>query len=122
MKLTKSEAVRRHRKMWNWIADETERRKFKVEKCDYFKNFVSKDIPFFGCYCCEYLYNLVNCKCLDGCPIDWGNYFGGQKPCLESLYGLWELEYDWKKSANLARKIANLPERPDMEFDILEEE
>ena len=25
MKLTKSEAVQEHRKMWNWIADETEK-------------------------------------------------------------------------------------------------
>ncbi|SDY29880.1 hypothetical protein [Eubacterium barkeri] len=122
MEPTKSEAVRRHRKMWNWIADETDRLKFKVEKCEYFYNFEIEDIPSLECYCCEYLFNLGNCKCLNGCPIDWGNYFGCQKPCLESLYKLWCLECDWQKAANLAREIANLPERPDMEFDVLEEE
>lgn len=124
MKLTKSEAVRLHRKLWNWIADETERLKFKGEKCEYFKNFESKDIPNSECYCCEYASTITgeSYKCVDICPIDWGECFGGRKNCFDSLYELWDLEGDWQKAANLARQIASLPERPDMEFDILEDE
>ena len=45
MGLTKSEAIANHRKMWNWIADETMKRKCKVEKWDYFKAHGITDIP-----------------------------------------------------------------------------
>ena len=30
--MTREEAIENHRKMWNWIADETEKRKRKVKK------------------------------------------------------------------------------------------
>ena len=35
MTLTKELAIKLHRKLWRWIADETERRKEVVEKYDY---------------------------------------------------------------------------------------
>lgn len=36
-KLTKQEAIKLHRHMWNWIADETERTGLFVIETDYFK-------------------------------------------------------------------------------------
>lgn len=55
-KLTKEEAIKKHREMWNWIADETERTNCCTSKFMYFesKNISSKEIPYHYCYCCEY--------------------------------------------------------------------
>ena len=33
--MTKQEAIAAHRKMWRWIADETERRKYAVKKSEH---------------------------------------------------------------------------------------
>ena len=45
MKLTKSEAVRLHRKMWNWIADETEKRKEKGVNAEMFDEGITITTP-----------------------------------------------------------------------------
>ena len=37
MKLTREQAIMEHRKMWNWIADETLRLKRRVPKDNYFE-------------------------------------------------------------------------------------
>ena len=37
--LTREEAIRRHRLMWNWIADETEKIGEPIDKSDAFKHF-----------------------------------------------------------------------------------
>ena len=37
MKLTLKEAVDNFREQWNWIADETLRRKYRVQKHSYFE-------------------------------------------------------------------------------------
>ena len=34
--LTREEAINEHRKMWNWIADETLKQKRKVNENEYF--------------------------------------------------------------------------------------
>ena len=112
MKLTKSEAIANHRKMWNWIAEETLKQKRKVEKSEYFKAHGITDIPPNECYCCEY---SADKKC-DDCLIDWGGEFGG---CMsrdtlgdrKGLFSLWCVEPNYTKSAELARQIAELPER-----------
>ena len=106
-KLTKEQAtaVKNFRKMWNWIADETEKRKVKVLKEDYFKANKITDIPRNLCYLCE----MCNAVC-SRCAVDWGedrdilfcddNY---------SSYDKWVLATSWEYSARLAREIANLP-------------
>lgn len=40
MQLTREEAIANHRKMWNWIADETERWEDCATKSDYFNTFL----------------------------------------------------------------------------------
>ena len=115
MGLTKSEAIANHRKMWNWIADETMKRKCKVEKWDYFKAHGITDIPLCECYCCEYARDGLFADC-SRCPIDWGGEFN---ICLnrdsdgdgKGLFTLWCKEPDYVKSAELAKRIAELPER-----------
>lgn len=118
MGLTKSEAIANHRKMWRWIAEETLKQERKVEKWEYFKtlDIMDRDMPFGDCYCCEYAFNEDYTYCRD-CPIDWGGEFGTCKHRdivndNKGLYALWcdELD-DYIKAAELAKKIAELPER-----------
>lgn len=126
MELTKAEAIANHRKMWNWIADETLRRKRCVTKFEYFGAFGITNIPISRCYCCEYDYSvskITMAQCTN-CPILWNNserimsdkclhkYFKGDD---QGLFSMWRnaihIDYDYKEAAELARQIANLPER-----------
>ena len=119
MKLTKSQAIAEHRKMWNWIADETEKRGTIVIKSDYFSEHGIAIIPPFECYCCEYATETRN-GC-GNCPIDWGadtdslmcmdkyTHYDGQ-----GLYNQWldAKEYgELEDAICLAREIAQLAER-----------
>lgn len=104
MKLTKEEAIRKHREMWRWIAEETEKQKRIVLELEYFKAMgIEADS-----YCCEC---GVSCN---ECPILWG---GENDHCLagDGPYMAWLLATNhgcnWQLAAELARKIAELPER-----------
>ena len=122
-KLTKQEAIENHRKMWNWIADETERQTMIVGQGRYFDTFGIEDVPESACYCCEYnrqcseeLENQYRC---DFCPVDWGenrstcsNLYNEQGRLVgDGLFEHWRCTTDWSEAAELAREIANLPER-----------
>lgn len=115
MRLTKDEAIANHRKMWNWIAEETLKQKCKVEKWEYFKSHRITDIPLRECYCCEYAFNGNYSDC-EKCPIEWGGKHGSctgrdSVDDIRGLYALWLQEPDYIKAAKLAKKIAELPER-----------
>lgn len=113
MKLTKQQAIEGHRKMWNWIADEIERRKrvciiidLKMQYCGD-NDLALKN----GCFCCEY--NDRDYQCVK-CPLDWGK----GKHCATDKHSLYTrvVHADtWQEQADLARQIANLPERKDEE-------
>lgn len=77
--LTREEAIRRHRLMWNWLADETERTREVVIKRAAFKYFGwPYEEVHSSCWCCECAINLwqedetdeekIIC---DFCPLDW---------------------------------------------------
>ena len=90
MKLTREQAIKEHRKMWNWLAEHPEKCKedyFEVyhEKFDYMSN---------GCFLCEYSRQNSDYYCLEGCLCDWGetnNCTGSSK-----RMGLYELYIDLK--------------------------
>lgn len=106
MKLTREQAITEHRKMWNWIANMTEKLKRKIEKEEYFFAMRIKDIPRMECYCCEY--NDHYMPCANTCIINWGE----DKGCMGSYFVEWDsITDDWRYAARLARIIANLPER-----------
>lgn len=118
LQLTREQVIEEHREMWNWIADETERRRKVVTKDDYLEEhggfFLAGFVPVRNCYLCQY----ADCDC-DKCIADW-------TPCVEegSLYdeyynaihsyklGNKENENLYSKQINiivtLARKIANV--------------
>lgn len=109
MKLTKTLTVALHRKLWHWIADETERQKRCVEKKEYplFHRFIIDC----DCWCCEY--TPFDCNI---CPIQWriDDDSLGQVKCILSEFGDWSYAVnigDWREAARIARIIAELPER-----------
>lgn len=115
-KLTKSEAIANHRKMWRWIATQTRKQKRKVEKWEYFEHFKipKEEIPYSLCYCCEY--DVGYCQ---KCPVNWGRKFNGccdkdEYSDGQGLFALWRVTADWQKAAHLAEQIAELPEREDV--------
>lgn len=113
MKLTKEEAIRRHRLMWNWIADETEKQERIITKEDAFEHFNWSEISM-NCWCCEYD-DLHRDGC-HSCPIYWKGGHTIVAPCCnkETAFSKW---VDARVTDNIidavkyAREIANLPER-----------
>ena len=112
--MTREEAIANHRKMWRWIADQTERRQRVVDKSNYFiaMGIPGKDWPSANCYCCEYDRDNGKYDCAL-CPIEWptGSCCQGEG----GLYHQWLYAYgNWRESAALARRIAELPERDEV--------
>ena len=127
MKLTKEEAIRRHIMMWEWIADETLKRKEYVDKFDAFEHFGWDPRSVLSrCWCCEYASSIdTNCIC-DHCPIKWPSKatyglctrFEDGERILHGLglYDLWNKSVerdDWRTAAYYALYISMLPERKD---------
>ena len=106
MNLSREQSIAEHRKMWNWIADETEKLKRRVGERGYFLAMGIRKIPFVECYCCNFCHYNPEC-CNERCIIDWGEGIR----CVDSYYKEWLCADDWKEAARLARIIANLPER-----------
>ena len=121
MTITKKEAIRRHRLMWNWIAQTSIQEQRCVSKFEAFKHFEWSLDTKSWCWCCEYslmdgFFNAVHCTL---CPIQWGkDAFGRQIVCLDfnSLFIDWTIadqRNDYIKFAKYAYQIAELPERKD---------
>lgn len=120
--LSKKEAIRKHREMWNWIADRINERKQLVDvdglKQDYIEQH--NESIFCGCYLCQYCADRVGdhtherCKY---CPLDWESDGDedGLYQCLvdHGEMGLYEEAgriVSWEEQYILCKKIANLKE------------
>lgn len=120
MNLTKEEAIRRHRMMWEWIANETIKRHECVSKLDAFRHFGWNAYEAaLSCWCCEY--TKITCT---ECPISWPDVKGKYSSCTTIeidknnwTYGLfvrWSNAVhsnDWRTAAYYALYISMLPER-----------
>lgn len=130
--LTKKEAVRLHRILWNTIADILSTESIPFEDLDVvslkekalYKMKTNKiyngDLPFLDCFCCEYeddlnLYGTLRCN--QSCPIRWSNGYCGNSEYI--LFDGYLINGFIEDATKMAKKIANLPERPDQYFDIL---
>ena len=103
--MTKEEAIRKHRKMWRWLAKNPGERKE-----DYLRKFEPEARLSTDCYLCDYVYknHKGHCRC---CPVEWP---GGICLRKEGLYSKWLDAMDCKnyiRAAKLARQIAELPEK-----------
>lgn len=105
--MTLEECRENHKKLWNWIADETRKRGVKILKEDYFEEHPDLPIPKNNCYLCEYAkqfphYHII---CIN-CPI-----FNTKEECgnVDSSYRKWVRYANTpKKCADLAELIANI--------------
>ena len=116
MKLTKKLAVALHRRLWNWIADETVKQQRKVQKFEYppFKHFKILS----NCWCCEYARTarkndivkkgreMLKTPICEYCPIHWEN-----DKCSDGEFDEWFVSDTWQEAEHWARVIAELPER-----------
>ena len=122
---TREQAITKHRQRWNWIADETIKRKRRIIKMDYFNENLDKneEPPLAGCYACQYsaeqrgIISFSKNMC-QFCPIDWHSD-SPYAMCMNkdehsfrsNTFAAWSETNNWKKAAELARQIAELPER-----------
>ena len=106
--LTKEEAIRRHRLMWNWIAQASIQEQRCVQKVEALRHFEWNENIQSDCWCCEYAYD--RCKF---CPIKWPGFIG---VCFSpfSPFSDWRgsvLYDDYIEAAKYAYQIAELPEK-----------
>lgn len=134
MNLSREQTIIEHRKMWNWIAEETLKRKVKVTKNDYFLEHPECKAPFFAnCYCCDYAMEQFRqyksyyykdkkdkVSFCDFCPIKWGSKT--KDKCIKytsdiigvfakGIFAKYEYTNKYKSAARLAKIIAELPEK-----------
>ena len=139
MNIPREETIRKHREMWNWIAEQYEDELDGLDvpvnhlKAMFIKEHYPNDDPLSDCYCCEYAGEILNPK-IGGaryncrrCPLIWpSNYHECMCLCKngstdsDGLYGQIICEShphiaNYKKAATIAREIANLPERKNEE-------
>lgn len=109
--ITKAVAIFYHRKMYHRIAARTRQLRRKVKSSEYFNfyDIPDENRPSRYCYACQYDMQIGN-DC-SHCPINWGN----SMCCLDdgSPYREWHdcRDTDWERAADLADKIAELPEK-----------
>lgn len=115
MKLTKHEAIRKHRHMWLWIAWNSLKQRRCITKKEYLVKhgfeYVCLDN---NCFLCEYT-SCVNRDC-SGCPIDWKitesciRNTGEQSSFFERWLDACETD-DYEQAAKMAYTISKLPEK-----------
>lgn len=126
--MLKEEAIRKHRAMWNYIADEIENTHHTISIENMKGNYVERvgDANMYmrrysNCYLCYY--TKFKCK---NCPIKWpsdahvrmceNGFMNEHDMSTAGLYKQCRKLADsgeWEKQAKLAREIANLPEQED---------
>ena len=122
--LSREEAIRKHREMWNWIADRIMERKQPVIIGRLKKEYIGQhnESVLYNCYLCEYCMDMLEegeefkerCKY---CPLDWesdGHEYGLYQ-CLDNheedgLYRNVEGTVVWEEQYKLCKKISNLEE------------
>ena len=142
MKLTKTQAIQEHRKMWEWIANFIEGKKrvylpvcegcFDMIDLKYKykrENFPEKSLRN-ECFLCTYdCSNKAKHGTCEYCPVDFSHITYDTDACLNGLYGKAYEAYDEfldnptrdnaQAAAKICRQIANLPERKNLPGDIL---
>ena len=123
--MLREEAIKKHRAMWNWIAEEIEKEQDTLDIAFLKSIFLEQkgddtvDMQVHeNCYLCCY----TTSEC-DKCPLLWPSESdilmcvygyksanGYSKGLYNKCYHLYH-EDNWKLQAKLCRKIANLPQK-----------
>ena len=130
MELTKEQAIKEHRKMWNWLSEHPDKDKYY-----YFERYKDSVHINNECFLCEYNFQSDEKHCGRDCIIDWGDAGGcvgeNHKLGLYEVYRqLIEILFFMNKTLDMnkdivkglrllisrtARAIAELPERKENE-------
>ena len=109
--LTKEEAIRRHRLMWNWISEESIKRKRCMSKREAFEHFAWDYVASY-CWCCEFtVKNPGERAWCQLCPLDWPEGECAKSGLYKDLIDAKYKENDYAKFSKLAKEIAELPEK-----------
>lgn len=121
--LTKEEAVRRHRKLWNKIAELCtggfgvfEIKGMALNALGYHDAFY---YPTNRCWACEYaIYNATHLHGTNKgiccfCPLKWKTELCHDKGGEYDIWRRYMRGGNYEKAAEMARVIANLPEKED---------
>lgn len=118
MKLTKDEAVRLHRELWGWLAENPNRSKADWPRWEC--NGGDVEHLHSECFACEYVNGQVDPAMCGVCPLVWPGgmcQITGQTSPSEDddsgLFDRWNLEDDTDERAKLAKQIRDLPVRED---------
>lgn len=132
MELTREQAIKEHRKMWNWLAEHPEKYKWDYLEIHHEQfGHINSD-----CFLCEYSSQNSGYYCDGDCLCDWGETNGcvglPEKKGLYDLYHSLKNNLDyidknsvWSKDiikglrliiSRTARAIAELPENKVGEF------
>jgi len=114
MKLTKEEAINRHRELWGWLAENPMK-----EKTDWPGWGEYEDI-YGSCFLCEYAFESQKndsnglSKC-EHCPVEFKETNGYPKGtvgyCLGGLFSRWDRAIEPKERSRIASLIRDLPEK-----------
>lgn len=130
--MTKKHALKNHRKMWHWIADETRKRKTTVNKQDYANECDDGLYLVPGmCYLCGHARQTLEkyrpkpqATYCQSCPVRWPDEKRISERnqslpfCIRpfekpSPFDEWQTAVgrkDWENAAKYAEQIAELPE------------
>lgn len=117
---SKSESIELHRAMWNFIADESLKSKSMVGKTAFGK--VCKELIHMPCkcFCCGWAIASANALLskarlnvspCDLCPLSWEDVNSDRDRGCSIIVGEWEKATYYEYHAEVAIKIANVPER-----------
>ena len=124
--LTRKEAIRKHRVMWNWIADAIENDEHP--EFTHLKQYASlyieqheKDPIRAECYLCEYVYYQRDKGCKH-CPLRWIDLQGFRCDSCISAYSIYNIAIRGFNTLNkqqiidFVRTISNLEEKGRNEY------
>lgn len=124
MTLSKKEAVKKHRELWNKVAELINTKglkpymnRYHIVSAEKIKEDALRELgyrdyefPYNSCWCCEYDKQFGNYCC--SCPIQWRygdcDGFGSE---FHEFQNACNSMRDILDAAEIARIIANLPER-----------
>lgn len=119
--LTRKEAIRKHREMWNWIADAIENDEHPefTHLKQYASLYVEQHEKYpirADCYLCEYVYYQRDKGCKH-CPLCWIDLQNVYCCNCTSVYSIYDIvtrgfnTFNKQQIVDLVRTIANLEEK-----------
>jgi hypothetical protein len=125
MKLTKKEAIKRHRELWAWLAENPLKKRTDWPGWEMYENIDS------SCFLCEYAFesqknDFNRLSVCDYCPVEFketnGYPQGTVDYCLGGLFSRWNQAIEPKERSRIASLIRDLPEKveskPEPKFKI----